>query len=94
MRSRFSGETNLPPFTLAFNQKANHATLLGLMPPGERRTRLPCVLHMPDMGSARVTCNVRDAKLDYDARRYVNPAFVKLRFPARHTRASAGPIYP
>jgi hypothetical protein len=51
------------------------------MKPGERRTSLPCVLHMPDMGSARVTCNVRDAKLDYDARRYVNPAFVKVGFP-------------
>ncbi len=81
LRSRFAGETNLPPFTLTFNQKANHATLLGLMQPGERRTGLPCVLHMPDMGSARVTCNVRDAKLDYDARRYVNPAFVKVTFP-------------
>jgi hypothetical protein len=81
LRSRFAGGSNLPPFTLLFNQKANHATLLGLMQPGERRTSLPCVLHLPDMGSARVTCNVRGAKLDYDARRYVNPAFVSIAFP-------------
>jgi hypothetical protein len=81
LRSRFGGDPNLPPFTLTFNQKANHATLLGLMQPRERRTALPCVLHLPDMGSARVTCNVPGAKLDYDARRYVSPPFVRIAFP-------------
>ena len=81
LRSRFGGDPNSPPFTLAFNQRVNHATLLGLMQPGERRTVLPCVLHLPDMGSARVTCNVPGAKLDYDARRYVSPPFVSIAFP-------------
>ena len=45
-----------PPLVLDFNQKANHATLLGLMQPGERRMSLPCVLHLPDMGTVRITC--------------------------------------
>jgi hypothetical protein len=81
LRSRFGGSTNLPPFRLAFNQKSRHATLLGLMQPGERRMALPCVLHLPDMGSARITCNVPGAKLDYDARRFVSPAFVSIAFP-------------
>ena len=70
-----------PPFTLRFDQKANHATLLGLMKPGERRMALPCVLHLPDMGSVRITCNARASKLDYDARRRAKPAFVRIAFP-------------
>jgi hypothetical protein len=81
LRSRFGGDPSLPPFTLTFNQRANHATLLGLMQPGERRVALPCVLHLPDMGSARVTGNVRGAKLDYDARRFISPPFVRIAFP-------------
>jgi hypothetical protein len=81
LRSRWNADTNLPPFQLAFNQKAKHATVLGLMRPGERRASLPCLLHLPDMGSARVTCNVADAKLDYDARRYVPVPFVSMAFP-------------
>jgi hypothetical protein len=79
--SGWVGVTNCPPFTLLFNQKANHATLLGLMELGERRTSLPCVLHLPDMGSARITGNVRNLKVDYDARRYSKPAFVRIAFP-------------
>lgn len=68
-------------FVLAFNQKLNHPTLLGLMAPGERRMSLPCVLHLPNMGSVRITCNVSGAKLDYDARRWVKPDFVRVAFP-------------
>ena len=81
LRSRFGDDSNLPPFMLTFNQKANHATLLGLMQPGERRVALPCVLHLPDLGSARVTCNVPGVKLDYDARRFISPPFVRIAFP-------------
>jgi hypothetical protein len=81
LRSRFSGAGEPIPFRLAFNQKARHATLLGLMRPGDRRMELPCVLHLPDMGSARITCNMPGARLDYDARRFVNPPFVSIAFP-------------
>jgi hypothetical protein len=69
------------PLLLQFSQKANHATLLGLMQPGERRMSLPCVLHLPDMGTMRITCSTPGLKLDYDARRYVKPAFVHIAFP-------------
>ena len=82
LRSDFASGVAMPPFTLAFNQKANHATLLGLMRPGELKVALPCVLHLPDMGSVRITCNVPGAKLDYDARRFVKPTpFVRIAFP-------------
>lgn len=77
------GGIEAPPFSLTFNQKANHATLLGLMQPGERRMALPCVLHLPDMGSVRITCNIPGVKLDYDARRWnVSAPFVKITFPS------------
>ncbi len=82
LRSEFVAGAALPAFGLAFNQKANHATLLGLMQPGERRMALPCVLHLPDMGSVRITCNTPGAKLDYDARRWNVPQpFVRIEFP-------------
>jgi len=67
-----------PPFVLNFKQKANHATLLGLMKPGERQMSLPCVLHMPGMGTVRIT---GAGKLDYDARRWVGQPFVRIGFP-------------
>lgn len=81
LRSDYIAGMEMPPFTLAINQKSNHATLLGLMSPGERRVVLPGVLHLPDMGTVRITCNTSGAKLDYDARRYVKPAFVRVSFP-------------
>ncbi len=55
LRSDSIAGAEAPPFTLTFNHRANHATLLGLMPPGERRMSLPCLLHLPDMGTLRIT---------------------------------------
>ncbi|HEY5914647.1 MAG TPA: hypothetical protein VJA21_29000 [Verrucomicrobiae bacterium] len=78
LRSDYAAGVEALPFVLTFNQKANHATLLGLMKPGERQVALPCVLHLPDMGSLRIT---GPGKLDYDARRFVNPSFVRVAFP-------------
>ncbi len=78
LRSEYVAGVEMPPFTLAFNQKANHATLLGLMKPGERQMNLPCVLHLPDMGTLRIT---GEGWLDYDARRRAKPAFVRVAFP-------------
>lgn len=81
LRSRFVPGVSNPPFVLKFDQKANHATLLGLMPPGERSVVLPGVLHLPDLGSVRIRSNVKGAKLDYDARRALKPNFVEVSFP-------------
>ena len=82
LQSRYVPGVEAPPFILTFNQKTNHATLLGLMKPGEMRMQLPCLLHLPDMGSARISCDDAGAMLDYDARRWVPPsAFVQVSFP-------------
>jgi hypothetical protein len=81
LRSHFVGGTNATPLVLEFDQKANHATLLGLIAPGERRMALPCVLHLPDMGSVRITSATPGLKLDYDARRRAPKPFVRIAFP-------------
>ena len=81
LRSEATEGQEVPPFALTFDQKANHATLLGRMKRGERKMALPCVLHLPDMGTLRITCNVLGATLDYDARRFVKPACVRIGFP-------------
>ena len=58
LRSEYKDGAEGPfPFALSFDQKANHATLLGLMKSGDRRMALPCVLHLPDRGSVRITAD-------------------------------------
>jgi hypothetical protein len=81
IRSRFIEGQTTAPLVLTFNQHSNHATLLGLMPPHEQRVLLPAVLHLPDMGSVRITANAPGWKLDCDARRNVPQPFVRISFP-------------
>ena len=81
LRSETVEGVAMPPFTLTIDQKANHATLLGLMKPGGRRMSLPCLLHLPGMGTLRITCDAAGASLDYDARRRVKPPYVRIAFP-------------
>jgi hypothetical protein len=78
LRSDYAVGVEAPAFALTFDQKANHATLLGLMKPGERRMSLPCVLHLPDLGTVRIT---GPGSLEYDASRRAKPAFVRIAFP-------------
>lgn len=92
LRSEYAPLPDTPPglwpavgFCLTFRQKACHATLLGLMPPGEQKMNVPCVLHLPDQGSMRITGSVPDLQLDYDACRYVQAPLVRyvhIVFPA------------
>jgi hypothetical protein len=82
LRSQFTGGGGDPfPFTLSFDQKLNHATLLGLMKAGDRRMALPCLLQMPDRGTVRITADNPGLLLDYDARRSVKVPFVRVAFP-------------
>jgi len=79
-RSEYVPNSAPLPLVLTFDQKANHATLLGFMA-AERRMSLPCLLHLPDLGSARITASVPGLELDYDARRKVPVRFVRISFP-------------
>jgi len=77
LKSDFAKGVETPPFMLTFNQKLNHATLLGLMEPEGQIMNLPCVLHLPDMGTLRITGK---GKIHYTANRDKKPAFVRLAF--------------
>jgi hypothetical protein len=82
IRSRFIEGQATAPLVMTFDQHTNHATLLGLMQPHELRVLLPALLHLPDMGSVRITADAPGWKLDYDARRNVPRPFVRISFPA------------
>lgn len=59
---------NCEPFNIAVNQELNHATVLGIMK--ERNSvAIPCLIHLPDMGTFRVTSNVSGLELFTDAQR-------------------------
>ncbi len=75
-------ENDTQPFVFNISQYANHATLLGIIEGNEQKVNLPAVMHFPDMGTMRVTCNVADQKVDYDAKRFIEHPYVKINFPA------------
>ncbi|MDA8378839.1 MAG: hypothetical protein M0Z50_17735 [Planctomycetia bacterium] len=82
MRSQAQAGVVLKPLVITFQQLINHATLLGRMAKTPREMRMPCVLHLPDLGTARITCNVETVNLGYDALRFVKTPFVQVVFPA------------
>jgi hypothetical protein len=56
------------PFNIMINQELNHATVLGVMKE-RNKVFLPCLIHLPDMGTFRVSSNVSGLELFTDARR-------------------------
>ena len=90
LHSRFWEESPPPPITLDFDSRVNHATLLGLIN-ADGSVRLPALLHLPDLGTFRITCTSGTCPaLGYDAYRRRGPHdeplgnddFVKVSFPA------------
>jgi hypothetical protein len=86
LRSHFDAEDPPPTLVLNFNPHLNHATLLGLMN-DDGSMRLPALLHLPDLGTFRVTSSSgRDLALGYDAFRYDDAKqgddYVRVTFPA------------
>ncbi len=69
------------PLELVFDQKQNHATLLGLLVAASQQVQLPAVLHLPGMGSVRIT-GPPAGGVAYDARRFVTQPYVRLQFLA------------
>lgn len=79
---------NNEPFNISFKQELNHVTVFGIMK-DPNRVSLPCLIHLPDMGTFRVTGNVSGLELIADARRAstetkndVKESFVSISFPA------------
>ncbi|MDP4224579.1 MAG: hypothetical protein Q8868_14825 [Bacteroidota bacterium] len=75
-----SGENPLRSLSLRFSKKQNHTTLLGLMTE-KNKTRLPALLHFPDMGTFRITSDRKGSVVDYDASRRIEPNFISVTLP-------------
>jgi hypothetical protein len=81
LHSQYVPGIAVPPFLLLIDQKKNHATVLGRLLSGELKVGTPCVLHLPDHGTFRITASVTNAAIEYDARRRQPENFVRLAFP-------------
>ncbi len=99
IRSNYSAKNPEQDLTLAFDPKASHATVLGLLN-DEGAVRLPALLHFPDRGTFRITTTTKDVILGYDALRFKDN-FIRVTFPAadRHQplieyRLDVTAIYP
>ncbi len=68
-------------FIFNIEQHLNHATLLGAID-DENKVTLPAILHFPDMGTLRITCNVPEMKVEYSSQRFIEHPFVKIKFPS------------
>ena len=90
LRSNFAAGGPPPPLVLSFDPYLNHATLLGMIN-DDSSVQLPALLHLPDLGTLRITSSIRGAPpLGYDAQRLhghgappENPAnWIRVTFPA------------
>ena len=80
--SFYSGDSAANFLDFRFDKNKNHATLLGLMP-AKGKTRLPALLHLPDMGTFRLTADVPGAIVNYDAGRYQGKGHISVQIPGR-----------
>ena len=67
--------------TFRFAKQENHATLLGVMA-DRNKTRLPAVLHLPDMGSFQVVADKPGVVVDYAASRKEGEQYISVTLPA------------
>jgi hypothetical protein len=90
LRSNFAAGVEPPPLVLQFDPYLNHATLLGIINE-DSTVRLPALLHLPDLGTLRITSRSSGTSaLGFDAQRLhgegappENPAnWVRVTFPA------------
>jgi hypothetical protein len=82
LRSHFAVGDPPPPLALNFNPHLNHATLLGMLNE-DGSVRLPALLHLPDLGTLRITSRTPGASaLGFDARRFDEIQMAKREAPA------------
>jgi hypothetical protein len=69
LRSNFAAGSVPPSLVLNFDPYLNHATLLGIINE-DSSVRLPALLHLPDLGTLRITSRTAGARaLGFDAQR-------------------------
>jgi hypothetical protein len=78
--SYYRNDTTEQGLEFRFDKRKNHATLLGLMEE-KRKTRLPAVLHLPDMGTFQIKADLPGTTVNYDASRHPGNEFISLTLP-------------
>jgi hypothetical protein len=73
---------HVQPFLFEIEHHVNHATLLGILNEKDGSINLPAVLHLPDMGTMRVTCDKPGISVQCSAQRFIEHSFVKIHLPA------------
>jgi hypothetical protein len=90
LRSNFAAGSGPPPLVLNFDPYLNHATLLGIINE-DSSVRLPALLHLPDLGTLRITTHTSGARtLGFDAQRLHGHGappenianYIRITFPA------------
>ncbi len=69
-------------FLFNIEQHINHASLLGIIDDKDDGIGLPAILHLPDMGTLRVTADVTGTRIKTTAMRFIEHPYVRLEFPA------------
>lgn len=80
VQTNFSTENPQATLDFRFDQRKNHTTLLGLMP-DRKKTVLPAVLHLPDMGTFQLTADQPNSCVDFDASRKKGNKYVSVKLP-------------
>jgi hypothetical protein len=78
--SNYGKDIQLKGIDFRFGKHENHTTLLGVMV-GKQRTRLPAVLHFPDMGTFRLVADKPGVIVDYDASRNEGENYISVVLP-------------
>lgn len=81
VNSNYRPENSLKAIDFRFDQHQNHTTLLGRMTE-KKKTWLPAVLHLPDMGTFQLTANQTKTCVDFDASRKKGASFISVKLPA------------
>ena len=85
VRSQYQGKAQ-PPLVVEFDPHICHATLLGIIE-ADGRVRLPALLHLPDLGTFRISSS-RPVTLGYEAIRFTKRDYVRISFPAASEAAA------
>jgi hypothetical protein len=80
VQTNFSNQNPQATLDFRFDQRKNHTTLLGLMP-DRKKTVLPAVLHLPDMGTFQLTADQPNSCVDFDASRKKGNKYVSVKLP-------------
>jgi hypothetical protein len=81
LTSNYLKENTTKCLDLRFDKKKNHTTLLGVMVK-KNETRLPALLHFPDMGTFKLEAGKPDLVAEYDASRKEGENFISVSLPA------------